>query len=135
MRILATSREALGITGEAIWSVPVLTVPDMEHLPQGQSTLVRVVMGYESVQLFVERAQAVQKTFDLKGSNARLVAQACRQLEGIPLAIELAAARVRAMTVAQIASRLEEPFGFADAREPHGAVASADAAGDAGLVV
>jgi len=65
-------------------------------------------MGYESVQLFVERAQAVQKTFDLTGSNARMVAQTCRQLEGIPLAIELAAARVRAMTVAQIASRLEE---------------------------
>lgn len=108
VRILATSREALGITREMVWSVPALTVPDLEYLPQGRATLLRILMGYESVQLFVERAQAVQKSFNLTGSNARLVAQVCRQLEGIPLAIELAAARVRAMSVEQIASRLED---------------------------
>jgi len=112
VRILATSREALGIMGETVWSVPILTVPDTEHLPQGQTTLLRVLRGYESVQLFVERAQAVQKTFDLTGSNARMVAQTCQKLEGIPLAIELAAARVRAMTVEQIASRLDDHLGL-----------------------
>jgi predicted ATPase/DNA-binding SARP family transcriptional activator len=110
IRILATSREALGITGETVWAVPALSVP--VHLPVRPSTLVRVVMGYESVQLFVERAQAVQQSFALSGSNARLVAQACQQLEGIPLAIELAAARVRAMSVEQIASRLNDYLGF-----------------------
>jgi predicted ATPase/DNA-binding SARP family transcriptional activator/uncharacterized protein HemY len=106
VRILATSREALGITGETVWAVPALSVP--AHLPVRPSTLVRVVMGYESVQLFVERAQAVQQSFALSGSNARAVAQVCQQLEGIPLAIELAAARVKAMTVEQITSRLED---------------------------
>jgi len=112
VRILATSRAAMGIVGETAWSVPVLTVPDMEPLPQSNATLLRMLMGYESVQLFVERAQAVQKTFDLTGSNARTVAQTCRQLEGIPLAIELAAARVRAMTVEQIAARLDDHLGL-----------------------
>jgi predicted ATPase/DNA-binding SARP family transcriptional activator/Tfp pilus assembly protein PilF len=112
VRILATSREALGITGETVWSVPALAVPDTEHLPQGQATLLRVLMGYESVQLFVERAQAVQKTFNLSASNARAVAQVCQQLEGIPLAIELAAARVRVLSVGQIAARLEDHLGL-----------------------
>jgi len=112
LRILATSREPLGITGEKVWSVPGLAVPNTEHLPQGQSTLLRVLMGYESVQLFVERAQAVQKTFALTGSNARIVALVCRQLEGIPLAIELAAVRLKAMTVEQIFSRLGDHLGL-----------------------
>ena len=112
VRLLATSREALGITGETVWSVPSLAVPDIAHLPQPRATMLRVLMGYESVQLFVERAQAVQKSFALSVSNARSVAQACRHLEGIPLAIELAAARVKAMTVEQIASRLEDHLGL-----------------------
>ena len=107
LRILATSREALGIMGETVWSVPALAVPDCEHLPQGQATLLRVLMGYESVQLFVERAQAVQKTFALSSSNASRVAGVCAQLEGIPLAIELAAARVQAMSIEQIATKLD----------------------------
>jgi len=112
VRILATSREALGITGESVWMVPVLAVPDPKRLPQGHSALIRVLMGYESVQLFVERAQAAQRSFDLTPGNTRLVAQVCRQLEGIPLAIELAAARVRAMTVEQIAARLDDHLGL-----------------------
>jgi predicted ATPase/DNA-binding SARP family transcriptional activator len=107
VRVLATSREALGITGETVWSVPALSVPDVEQLPSGRATLLRVLMGYESVRLFVERAEAIQKGFVLSSSNAPLVAQVCQQLEGIPLAIELAAARVRAMSVAQIAARLD----------------------------
>lgn len=107
VRILATSREALGIPGETAWAVPTLAVPDPSHLPPGRATLVRVLAAYESVQLFVERAQAVQKTFALTGSNALAVAQICAQLEGMPLAIEFAAARVKAMTVEQIGARLD----------------------------
>ncbi len=108
VRILATSREALGITGEAAWAVPALPVPNPAHLPPSPATLVRVLMGYEGVQLFVERAQAVCKTFELTKENAGAVAQICARLEGIPLAIELAAARVRAMTVTQIATHLND---------------------------
>ena len=107
LRILATSREALEITGETVWAVPSLATPDPAHLPPGQATLLRVLMSYESVQLFVERAQAVQKTFDLTGNNARSVAEVCYRLEGIPLALELAAARIKSMTVEQIAARLD----------------------------
>ena len=77
VRVLATSREALGITGETVWAVPCLAVPDPAHLPQGQATLLRVLMGYESVQLFVERAQSIQKTFALTAENARMVADVC----------------------------------------------------------
>ncbi|MCW3051491.1 MAG: hypothetical protein JWN14_661, partial [Chthonomonadales bacterium] len=108
LRILATSREALGITGETAWAVPALPAPDPHHLPQTGSTLRRVLMGYESVQLFVERAQSIQKSFALTGENAPAVARICFQLEGIPLAIELAAARVKALTVEQIAARLDD---------------------------
>jgi predicted ATPase/Tfp pilus assembly protein PilF len=112
VRILTTSREALGITGEAVWSVPSLTVPSPEHLPQGRATLLRVLMGFESVQLFVERAQAVQKTFALTNTNALAVAQVCARLEGIPLALELASARIKALSVEQIAARLDNELGL-----------------------
>src|SRR5205814_5510085 len=89
-----------------------LAVPDPLHLPQGEATLVRVLMGYEGVQLFVERARAVQRTFHLTAGNAQHVAELCSRLEGIPLAIELAAARVKAMSVGQIASRLYDHLGL-----------------------
>ena len=112
VRILATSRAALGITGETAWGVPALAAPEPEHLPQARSTLLRVLMSYESVQLFVERAQAVQKSFAPTGQNALAVAQICSQLEGIPLAIELAAARLKALTVEQIAQRLDNHLGL-----------------------
>src|SRR5262249_18519403 len=108
VRILATSREALGIMGETAWVVPSLAVPDPDHLPEGRATLLRVLMGYEGIRLFVERAQAVQKQFELTDGNAIAVAGVCAQLDGIPLAIELAAARVRAMTVEQIAAHLND---------------------------
>ena len=107
VRILATSREALGITGETVWPVPALAAPNLEHLPQGRATLLRVLMSYESVQLFVERAQAVQKTFALTSENAQFVAQICARLEGTPLALELAAARIKTLTVEQVTARLD----------------------------
>lgn len=112
VRILATSREALGITGEAIWAVPSLAVPDPDHLPPGSITQSRVLSGYEGVQLFLARAQDVQKTFALTASNAPAVAKICYQLEGIPLALELAAARVKSLSVEQIAARLGDGLGL-----------------------
>ena len=108
IRILATSREPLGITGETAWAVPALATPIPEHLPSARTTLLRVLMGFESVQLFVERAQAVQKTFALTEENAAAIAQVCARLQGMPLAIELAAARVKTLTVEQIAARLDD---------------------------
>ncbi len=108
VHILVTSREALGITGETVRVVPALAVPDPEHLPQADTHLPGVLMGYASVQLFVERTQSVQTAFTLTGENASAVARVCSQLEGIPLAIELAAARGRTMEVEHIANRLDD---------------------------
>ena len=107
LRILATSREALGIDGEAEWIVPGLSVATPEQLPSGRTTLVRVLAEYASVQLFVERARSVNKMFSLTGDNARQIAEICYRLGGLPLAIELAAARLKALTVTQIAVRLD----------------------------
>jgi len=108
LRILATSREALSIAEETVWAVPALFVPNPAHLPSAPSTLVRVLMGFESAQLFVERAQSVNKTFTLSGDNALAVARICAHMEGIPLALELAAAGIRSLTVRQIAERLDD---------------------------
>lgn len=108
VRILATSREPLGLTGERIWHVPPLAAPSPEGLPEGRATLLRVVMGYESVRLFVERATAVNPSFQLTPENAVAVATICARLEGVPLALELAAARLRSLTPQQIAERLHD---------------------------
>lgn len=108
VRILATSREALGIMGEAVFPVPSLAAPDPKQLAAGSANSLQMLADYESIQLFVERAQERQKGFTLTPSNALAVAQVCFQLDGIPLAIEFAAARVNAMTVEQIASRLDD---------------------------
>ena len=91
LSILATSREALGIPSETAWLVP----------PLG---------GVEAVQLFVERAQASLASFELTDANANAVRDICRRLDGIPLAIELAAARIRVLSPEQIASRLNDAF-------------------------
>lgn len=108
LRILATSREPLGLVEETVWQTPSLAVPEPGSLPQRPTTLLRVLAGYESIQLFVERARAVRKDFALDESNALPLAQICSQLDGIPLAIELAAARIKGLTAAQIAARLND---------------------------
>ena len=90
LRILTTSREALTITGETVWPVPSLRVPDTYHLPP-----IEGLLTYEAVQLFIERARSVQPSFSLTSENAPAVVQVCRRLDGIPLATELAAARIR----------------------------------------
>jgi predicted ATPase/DNA-binding CsgD family transcriptional regulator len=110
LRVLATSREALGITGEVAWSVPSLSLPDLRHLPAVES-----LPCYESARLFVERTTAVKPSFTLTEQNASAVARVCYRLDGIPLAIELAAARAKVLSVEQIAARLDDCFGLLSA--------------------
>lgn len=103
--VLATSRESLNISGEIVFRVPSLATPD----PKIHKTPASL-QPFDSVQLFVERAQAVSEDFSVTEANAPALALLCRQLDGIPLAIELAAARVRSLSVEQIATRLEDRF-------------------------
>ncbi len=105
LRILATSREPLGVAGETPWRVPSLGLPDPQRLPP-----IETLTDCEAVRLFHERATTILPTFALTHQNAPSVAQVCRRLDGIPLAIELAAARVRALPVEQIARRLDDRF-------------------------
>ncbi|HWS81019.1 MAG TPA: AAA family ATPase [Rubrobacter sp.] len=107
LRILGTSREALGITGEVAWPVPSLSLPDLRRLPEVAS-----LPRYESARLFIERAAAVKPSFALTERNAVAVAQVCYRLDGIPLAVELAAARTKMLSVEQIAGRLDDCFGL-----------------------
>ncbi len=105
LRILATSREPLGIAGEAIWPVPTLSVPDA-----GTPIRVEALKNYEATRLFVERASLVRPGFAEKVRNAEPIAEVCRRLDGIPLAIELAAACTKVLSVEQIAERLDNRF-------------------------
>jgi non-specific serine/threonine protein kinase len=105
LRVLATSREALGITGEMASPVPSLSLPDLRRLPDIGS-----LPEYESARLFVERAVAVRPDFVLTEQNASAVAQVCYRLDGMPLAIELAAARTTVLSVEEVADRLDDCF-------------------------
>lgn len=105
LRILATSREALRVAGESTYRVPSLSLPDIE---EGSS--VESVIASEAVLLFVDRAKAASTTFDITAQNAATVACLCRRLDGIPLAIELAAARANALSPEQILARLGDRF-------------------------
>lgn len=108
VRLLASSRDTLKIAGETIYPVPALSVPAPAEL-EGEPSPERL-QRHEAVQLFVERAHAVQPAFTLTPGNAAAVAAICRTLDGIPLALELAAARVRALPVQAIARRLADRF-------------------------
>ncbi len=108
VQIMTTSRERLNIGGEIAWLVPPLSFPDvslsmplppLEHL-----------MQYEAIQLFVERVSAILPAFTLTGQNARAVIQVCSRLDGVPLALELTAARMSILSVEQIAKRLDDCF-------------------------
>jgi predicted ATPase/DNA-binding SARP family transcriptional activator/Tfp pilus assembly protein PilF len=104
LRILATSQTRLGVPGEASWPVPPLTVPGPEAADPGTAA------EAESVRLFCDRAALARPGFGLTAGNVAAVSDICRQLDGIPLAIELAAARVSALTVAQLSARLSDRF-------------------------
>jgi non-specific serine/threonine protein kinase len=105
LKILATSREALDILGETGWHAPSLSLPDTQEAME-----IRSLRRYEGVRLFTERAEVLQPQFMLTEQNAQVVTQICRRLSGMPLAIELAAARIKMMTVDEIANRLNDRF-------------------------
>ncbi len=105
VRILATSREGLGVPGETVWRVPSLSLPDIRNLPASRDLVL-----YEAVRLFLDRATATAPAFTVTSENAYAVAQVCHRLDGIPLAVELAAARVKVLAVEQIAARLDDRF-------------------------
>jgi non-specific serine/threonine protein kinase len=105
LRILATSREGMGLAGETLYPEPTLPVPDPERLASLEE-----VVRYESVRLFTERATAVLPTFRITPRTAQSVAWICHRLDGIPLAIELAAVRVKTLVVDQVFSRLDDQF-------------------------
>lgn len=103
VQILATSREALGIGGEHVWHIPTLAVPNAVGLAEW-------LLQYESIRLFVERATAANSYFSLTPQNVPAVVQICQRLDGMPLAIELAAARITTISPEQIAERLDNRF-------------------------
>jgi predicted ATPase/DNA-binding SARP family transcriptional activator/DNA-binding CsgD family transcriptional regulator len=103
LRFLATSREALSVAGESRWPVPALSVPDPRRSPTAGE-----LERSESARLFAERAQHRDPSFTMGSENVRAVAEICWRLDGLPLAIELAAARVSALSVEQISEKLED---------------------------
>lgn len=105
VKILATSREPLGVAGEMVSFVPPLTSPELLEPANPEALL-----NFEAVKLFVDRATAVRPDFSLSEENVGAVAQICARLDGIPLAIELAAARVRVLSPEEIATRLDDRF-------------------------
>jgi non-specific serine/threonine protein kinase len=105
LKILATSRERLGLFNETTWPVPSLPLPEMQQTPSPSE-----LEEYASVALFAERARAINSDFLLTAQNATSIAQICQRLDGIPLAIELAAARIQVLRVEEIAARLTDRF-------------------------
>ena len=105
VHILATSREMLGVSGERALVVPSLSMPDPHESPS-----VELLNQYEAVKLFAERARTVMPGFTLTDENSIAITQICQRLDGIPLALELAAARLRMLPVEQIAARLNNSF-------------------------
>lgn len=112
LRILATSRENLGIPGETVWNVPPLSLPEPQPWrdPSSKQNTLLTYKQSEAVQLFVVRATAALPAFALTEQNGAWVAEVCRKLDGMPLAIELAAARVQTLSIQQIAERLDDRF-------------------------
>jgi len=105
LRVLATSREPLAVAGETTWAVGGLSLP-----AAGAAVSAGDLGGSEAVQLFVDRARLVHPTFDVTDRNAETIAQLCRWLDGMPLALELAAARLRVLPLRQVVDRLDDAF-------------------------
>ena len=109
VKILATSREPLNVRGEITYQMPVMSLPQAKN-----GAAITEPTQYEAVRLFVERATTVSRAFALTPKNAVAVVEICRRLDGIPLALELAAARVRSLSVENIAARLSDRFNLLD---------------------
>jgi len=108
LRVLATSRQSLGTSGEVTLPLPPLSAPDDADVPSEPTA--EQALRYDSVQLFADRARAMMPSFELNRGNAAQVASLCGRLDGLPLAIELAAARIRILTPAQIEERLASRY-------------------------
>jgi len=106
VRVLATSRQALGIAGEHVFSLAALSLPDPNQPPTPPEAFAQ----YEALALFVERAQAATSSFKVTPENHAAVIELCRSLDGVPLAIELAAVRLRALSPEQVLARLDDRF-------------------------
>ncbi len=102
LKLLVTSREVLHVRGERVFAVPPLALPDPKHLPDSET-----MSRYGAVALFLARAQEVEPIFQLTSSNALLIAEICVRLDGLPLAIELAAARLKLLSPSALLERLE----------------------------
>ena len=105
VRLLATSRETLGVSGETVWTLPPMPVPSVDIDPDPDH-----LGAIESIRLFIDRARLADREFSLNKDNAAACAEICRRLDGVPLAIELAAARVSALSPHQIAERFDDRF-------------------------
>ncbi len=110
VRILTTTREMLKVAGERVYPVPPLTLPTPDVAPNTEPVLPAHLEQFEAVRLFVDRAVAAHPRFALTADNAGAVVELCRQLDGLPLAIELAAARVRMLSVEQLLGRIQDRF-------------------------
>ncbi|TKG72340.1 AfsR/SARP family transcriptional regulator [Prauserella endophytica] len=112
LRILATSQQALGVGGEVLWAVPPLGIPAKGHLDPARPAeeVLPSVREFSAVRLFVDRAAAGAPGFALTPANVHAVATICRRLDGLPLALELAATRVRALGVDELLARLDDRF-------------------------
>ncbi|RMD95974.1 MAG: adenylate/guanylate cyclase domain-containing protein [Bacteroidetes bacterium] len=112
VKILATSREPLGVPGEVVWAVPPLSLPEPQpwRNPASETDARRAYEQSEAVQLLLVRAQEASPTFSLTPENGPWIADLCRRLDGIPLAIELAAAHTRTFSIRQIVQRLDDRF-------------------------
>jgi predicted ATPase/class 3 adenylate cyclase len=110
LRIIVTSRELLRVEGEAEYPVAPLSTPVLEQTDSGTARLSTRISGYPAVQLFLERASQAKPGFVLTPQNAGAVAEICHRLDGMPLALELAAARLSALSPQQLAARLEKGF-------------------------
>jgi predicted ATPase/DNA-binding SARP family transcriptional activator/Tfp pilus assembly protein PilF len=114
IRVLTASRQHLGLTGEVVWKVTSLSTPALCDLTDGsrsfQKDQTALLSEYEAVQLFVIRAQQALPSFQMTPRNAQTVARICAHLDGLPLALELAAARVRSLSVEEIYSKIQDRF-------------------------
>ncbi|MQA61392.1 MAG: hypothetical protein GEU86_07815 [Actinophytocola sp.] len=113
LHILATSRQALGLTGEHIYQVPTMSMPSGDRMPPPDA-----LGQYEAVNLFVDRAVAVQPGFAVTEANSETIVRACQRLDGLPLAIELTAVRLRALGLDELLERLEDRFRLLTAGSP-----------------
>jgi predicted ATPase/DNA-binding NarL/FixJ family response regulator len=117
LRILATSREPLAIAGEIIYPLSGLSCPSLHESEEGK---LEDFMRYDAVRLFVERARAISPGFSLTPKNAAPIGEICCRLDGLPLALELASARVNVLTIEEITARLKDRFSLLISIQPRG---------------